>query len=53
MTAPAGQEPRASRVHRFRDRYGRALEVLVGALMVGMAAEVTLGVVFRSIGHER
>jgi len=51
MTAPAGQDPRASRVHRFRDRYGRALEVLVGALMVGMAAEVTLGVVFRSIGH--
>ena len=51
MTAPAGQDPRESRVNRFRDRYGRALEVLVGALMVGMAAEVTLGVVFRSIGH--
>ncbi len=51
MTAPAAQDTRSSRVHRFRDRYARALEVLVGALMVLMAAEVTLGVVFRSIGH--
>lgn len=51
MTAPAGQGPRPSRVQRHLDRYGRALEVLVGALMVVTAAEVTLGVAFRSIGH--
>jgi TRAP-type transport system small permease protein len=51
MGAPAGEGASPSRTHAFRGRYGRALEVLVGALMVGMAAEVTLGVVFRSIGH--
>ena len=51
MTVPAGQDPRSPRTRALRDRYGRALEVLVGALMVLMAAEVTLGVVFRSIGH--
>lgn len=36
---------------RFRDRYGRLLEWVVGALMVILAVEVTLGVVFRSVGH--
>ena len=51
MGAPAGEGASPSRTHAFRGRYGRALEVLVGALMVLMAAEVTLGVVFRSIGH--
>ena len=39
------------RVHAFRDRYGRLLEWLVSALMIILAAEVTLGVVFRGIGH--
>lgn len=34
----------------FRARYGRALEWLVGALMVVLAVEVTLGVVFRAFG---
>jgi TRAP-type C4-dicarboxylate transport system permease small subunit len=36
---------------RFRERYGRLLEWVVGALMVALAAEVTLGVIFRAIGH--
>ena len=38
-------------IARFRDRYGRLLEWIVGALMVILAVEVTLGVIFRSIGH--
>ena len=36
---------------RFRARYSRMLEWIVGALMVILAAEVTLGVVFRTVGH--
>ena len=36
---------------RFRARYGRALEWVVGALMVILALEVTVGVVFRGIGR--
>lgn len=35
----------------WRQRYGRALEVLVVALMVILAVEVMLGVVFRAAGH--
>jgi TRAP-type transport system small permease protein len=38
-------------LRRFRDGYGRVLEWVVGALMVILAVEVTLGVVFRSLGH--
>ncbi len=38
-------------IARFRERYGRLLEWIVGALMVILAVEVTLGVIFRSIGH--
>jgi len=38
-------------LERFRDGYGRALEVLVIVLVVALAGEVTLGVVFRSIGR--
>lgn len=38
-------------VRAFRDRYGRVLEWVVSALMVILAVEVTLGVIFRSIGH--
>lgn len=38
-------------MHRFRDSYGRMLEWVVGALMVILAAEVTLGIVFRVIGQ--
>ena len=36
---------------RFRERYGRLLEWVVSALMVGLAVEVTAGVVFRAAGH--
>jgi TRAP-type transport system small permease protein len=36
---------------RFRDGYGRLLEVVVGTLMVLLAVEVTVGVVFRAIGQ--
>jgi TRAP-type C4-dicarboxylate transport system permease small subunit len=38
-------------IRRLRDRYGRVLEWVVSALMVVLAVEVTLGVVFRGIGH--
>jgi TRAP-type C4-dicarboxylate transport system permease small subunit len=38
-------------VNRFRERYGRVLEWVVIALMVGLAVEVTLGVVFRTVGY--
>ena len=36
---------------RFRAVYGRALEWLVGALMVVLFVEVTVGVLFRMSGH--
>jgi TRAP-type transport system small permease protein len=36
---------------RFRSHYGTLLEWLVATLMVVLAAEVTLGVLFRSFGH--
>jgi len=36
---------------RFRDVYGRFLEVVVSALMIVLFVEVTLGVVFRAIGQ--
>ncbi|MGE5160098.1 MAG: TRAP transporter small permease [Betaproteobacteria bacterium] len=38
-------------MRRFRSRYGLLLEWIVGALMVILAAEVTIGVVFRTIGQ--
>jgi len=38
-------------LRRFRARYGRLLEWVVGALMVILFVEVTAGVVFRAIGH--
>ena len=41
----------AARMHRFRAGYGLALEWLVGALMVILFVEVTVGVVFRAVGH--
>lgn len=40
----------AGAMHRFRTHYGRALEWVVGALMIVLAIEVTLGIVFRAIG---
>jgi TRAP-type C4-dicarboxylate transport system permease small subunit len=36
---------------RFRARYGRLLEVVVGVIMVVLFLEVTAGVVFRMTGH--
>ena len=51
-TVAGGQSsPLAAALHRFRERYGRALEWVVGGLMVILALEVTLGVVFRSLGN--
>ncbi|MGZ8255265.1 MAG: TRAP transporter small permease [Burkholderiaceae bacterium] len=47
----AGEAPLAASLRRFRKRYGQVLEWVVGALMVILAAEVTLGVVFRTIGQ--
>ena len=53
--APGGsagaQTPIAGSFTSFRARYARVLEWIVGALMVILAVEVTLGVVFRSIGR--
>lgn len=50
MSSLPARPARAGALERFRDAYGRALEVLVVLLMVALALEVTLGVVFRSIG---
>jgi TRAP-type transport system small permease protein len=47
----AAQAPLAARLHAFRARYALFLEIIVGTLMVLLALEVTLGVVFRSIGR--
>ena len=38
-------------MHRFRAGYGLVLEGVVGALMVILALEVTLGIVFRMLGQ--
>jgi TRAP-type C4-dicarboxylate transport system permease small subunit len=55
MAAPAmdgaSEVPLAASLRRFRERYGRLLEWIVGGLMVILAVEVTLGVVFRSLGR--
>lgn len=40
-----------SPMHRFRDHYGLVLEWVVGALMVILAIEVTVGVIFRWSGN--
>lgn len=47
MSAQAATSP----MHRFRAGYARFLEWLVGILMVVLALEVTLGIVFRVIGQ--
>jgi TRAP-type C4-dicarboxylate transport system permease small subunit len=41
----------AEALARFRARYGRLLEWVVGALMVLLFVEVTAGVAFRMVGH--
>ncbi|MEO8311762.1 MAG: TRAP transporter small permease [Caldimonas sp.] len=43
--------PRGGALERFRDGYGRILEIVVIVLVVALAAEVTLGVVFRALGR--
>ncbi len=43
--------PAAVTLRRFRARYGRLLEWMVGALMIVLFVEVTTGVVFRALGH--
>lgn len=40
-----------SALARFRQRYGLALEWVVMVLMVALAVEVTLGIVFRTLGQ--
>lgn len=45
------QGSEAGALDRFRARYGTALEWLVGALMIALAMEVTLGIVFRTLGR--
>jgi TRAP-type C4-dicarboxylate transport system permease small subunit len=50
--APAGGGAATlAAMRRFRAAYGRALEWLVGALMVVLFVEVTVGVLFRMTGH--
>jgi TRAP-type C4-dicarboxylate transport system permease small subunit len=41
----------SSATQRFRDRYGRILEWVVGGLMVVLAVEVTFCIVFRVMGN--
>jgi TRAP-type C4-dicarboxylate transport system permease small subunit len=43
--------PTANSLQRFRAAYGHLLEWVVGILMVVLAVEVTLGIVFRAIGQ--
>jgi len=38
-------------MHRFRNRYGLLLEWVVMFLVIALAVEVTLGIVFRMVGH--
>ena len=41
---------RSGPLERFRRRYGAVLEIVVIVLVVGLALEVTLGIVFRALG---
>jgi len=43
--------PPGGALARFRRRYGAVLEIVVMALVIGLALEVTLGIVFRAIGR--
>jgi len=52
QTRTSGVEPPlAASLRLFRARYARLLESIVSALMVILAAEVTIGVIFRTIGQ--
>jgi TRAP-type C4-dicarboxylate transport system permease small subunit len=50
-TGGAGEAPLAATLRRFRARYGLLLEWIVGALMVILALEVTVGVIYRTLGQ--
>lgn len=50
-TSGAPVAPLAASLRRFRARYGLLLEWVVGGLMVALALEVTVGVVYRTIGQ--
>ncbi len=50
-TSGVPEAPLAAWLRQFRARYGRLLEWVVGALMVILAIEVTIGVIFRTIGQ--
>ncbi|MDQ6627111.1 MAG: TRAP transporter small permease [Pseudomonadota bacterium] len=43
--------PRCGALERFRDRYGSVLEIVIMVLMIALATEVTIGIVFRSLGR--
>ncbi|UHL65416.1 TRAP transporter small permease [Paralcaligenes sp. KSB-10] len=47
----SSQRAAGNSMHRFRDGYGRVLEWVVSALMIILAVEVTVGVVFRTLGE--
>ncbi len=47
----ASAQAETGRLQRFRDAYGGVLEWVVGLLMVILALEVTLGIVFRVLGQ--
>ena len=51
MTRPPNRAGIVAALASFRARYGRLLEWVVGALMVGLFVEVTLGVAFRTFGR--
>jgi TRAP-type C4-dicarboxylate transport system permease small subunit len=46
-----GEHGNGGAMKRFRERYGHLLEWVVVALMVVLAVEVTVGVVFRFVGR--
>lgn len=47
----ADSEPQGTAMRRFRHHYGMVLEWVVIVLMVVLAVEVTLGVLFRALGR--
>ena len=49
--SPDPATPRGGALERFRDGYGKVLELVVILLVVALALEVTIGVVFRSLGR--
>ena len=50
MTVASPAPAPAGTIARFRAGYGRVLEIVVGALMILLAVEVSVGVVYRALG---